>query len=87
MDSLSKFSQMSSSIVNELIKKPLPAVTVVGALTLLSWSTVFLRSNYVDWKAMGPGGAPNNVLGWVMQHALDITLGQDTTRLDYMTSL
>jgi hypothetical protein len=83
MDSLSRLTQMSSSIANEAIKKPLPAAAVISALTLLGWGTVSMRSNYVDWKAMGPGGAPNNILGWIMQHALDLSLGQDTTRLDY----
>lgn len=83
MGSLSGIIKLSSSIADEAIRKPLLAVAIVGALTLLGWSTASMRTNYVKWKAMGPGGAPNNVVGWIMQHALDLTLGQDTTRLDY----
>lgn len=50
---------------------------------LLGWSTARMRSNYLEWQAMGPGGAPHNVFGWAVQHLLDLAVGQDTSRLDY----
>lgn len=70
--------------MSELLKRPLPALAAVGTLSLAAYATVQFRTNYLEWKAMGPGGVPFNPLGWAAQHLLYLKYGHnDTTSLDY----
>ena len=56
----------------------------IGITSLAGWMTLVLRSNYLRWKAIGPGGVPCNAYGWALQWLLDLTLGHhDTTYLLY----
>jgi len=82
MDSFPNIATLSSSAVTEALKKPLPTLAAVGTLSLLGWRTLALRSNYLQWKAMGPGGMPYNPFGWALAYLVDLALGQDAHRLD-----
>jgi hypothetical protein len=63
---------------------PLKIAAAVGTFSLLGWITIVLRSNYLRWKAIGPGGVPRNPYGWALQWLLDLVLGhRDTTYLLY----
>lgn len=63
---------------------PLQITAAIGTFSLLGWITLVLRSNYLRWKAIGPGGVPRNPYGWVLQWLLDLVLGhRDTTYLLY----
>jgi hypothetical protein len=64
--------------------EPLQIAAAIGTFSLLGWITVVLRSNYLRWKAIGPGGVPRNPYGWALQWLLDLVLGhRDTTYLLY----
>jgi len=70
--------------MGELLKRPLPALAAVSTFSLAAWATVQLRANYLEWKAMGPGGVPYNAFGWAVQYLLYLGYGHnDTTDLDY----
>lgn len=62
----------------------LQIAAAIGTFSLLGWITLVFRSNYLRWKAIGPGGVPRNPYGWALQWLLDFFLGhRDTTYLLY----
>jgi hypothetical protein len=64
--------------------EPLQIAAAIGTFSVLGWITLVLRSNYLRWKAIGPGGVPGNPYGWALQWLLDLVLGhRDTTHLLY----
>jgi hypothetical protein len=54
----------------------LSTTTKLIALTILTAFTIPLASrayaNYQEWKSLGPGGVPYNVLGWAGQSVLHL---------------
>jgi hypothetical protein len=66
------------------LTEPHKIFAAVIIVSLLGWITLALRSNYLRWKAIGPGGVPRNLYGWALQWLLDLTFGHhDTTFLLY----
>lgn len=62
--------------------EPLQIAAAICTFSLLGWIALVLRSNYLRWKAIGPGGVPRNPYGWALQWLLDLVLGRrDTTYL------
>lgn len=64
--------------------EPLHIAAAAGTFSVLAWITAVLRSNYLNWKAIGPGGVPGNPFGWALQWILNLALGhRDTMYLGY----
>jgi hypothetical protein len=43
------------------------AAAAGGTFSLFAWIILILRSSYLNWKAIGPGGVPGNPFSWALQ--------------------
>ena len=57
--------------------------SVAAALALVGLSSLWLRQNYLEFKALGPGGLPYTARGWAMALVLKLFARETLSTAEY----
>lgn len=84
---IGKMDGIQSTISNMSIRDTSPARTAIGSIFFITTAGMLIAAirDYRGWLALGAGGLPYNLFGWVVQWYCKLRMARETMNLECYT--